>query len=85
MGTPHRGSEVASWTVVIERLAKTAMLSQAFRRELLKNLKYNSEILRTISSQFVQISATFPIRTFYEQEIIPPLSSLVRTSLPNVY
>lgn len=84
MGTPHRGSEVASWASMVQQIAKTVMLSQSFRRELLKNLKYNSEILGNISRQFVPHTVSFPIRTFYEQEITPPLTTLVWTYLSNL-
>lgn len=85
MGTPHRGSGLATWAAIFQQIANTAMLSQSFRGELLKNLAYNSEILQTISRQFVQRSVKFPIRTFYEQEVTPPLTGLVRTYPPRMY
>lgn len=78
MGTPHRGSDVASWAGTFSRVANAVSRSRSFRTDLLKNLECNSDALRAISRQFVQRAAQFEIKTFIERQISPPLSTLVR-------
>lgn len=76
MGTPHRGADVASWALRVSQIANTVALL-SLRTDLLKNLTYNSTILRDISTQFVHRAMGIQIRTFIEREFTLPLSGLV--------
>ncbi|TLS25043.1 hypothetical protein PpBr36_07291 [Pyricularia pennisetigena] len=77
MGTPHRGSDLASWGLVLTSLINTASLGTGLNKELLKTLKANSEMLAGISSQFVHRATPLKIRTFTEQQVERPLTTLV--------
>lgn len=76
MGTPHRGADIASWALRVSQIANTVALL-SLRTDLLKNLTYNSTILRDISTQFVHRAMGIQIRTFIEREFALPLSGLV--------
>ncbi|TLD25152.1 hypothetical protein PspLS_05891 [Pyricularia sp. CBS 133598] len=77
MGTPHRGSDLASWGLILTSLINSASLGTGINKELLKTLKVDSEMLAGISSQFVHRATPLKIRTFTEQQVQRPLNTLV--------
>lgn len=77
MGTPHRGSEIAYWTSFLADILYVAQLSSDTNKNLLNDLKRNSEALSNISQQFVQHGASLQIRTFYERQLHGNLNFLV--------
>ena len=77
MGTPHRGSELIPWTMVLSNLVNVASMGQGIRNDVLGNLKTNSDMLMDISRQFVHRTNRMKIMTFIEQQIERPLTSLV--------
>lgn len=84
MGTPHRGSELIPWTMVLSNLINVATIGQGIRKGLLSNLKIQSEMLMDISRQFVPRTTPLKIMTFIEQQIERPLTSLVDPYLPSI-
>lgn len=80
MGTPHRGSDLASWGLMATNLVNAASLGMGINKELLKTLKADSEMLAGISTQFVHRATPLKIRTFTEQQVERPLTTLVRKS-----
>lgn len=77
MGTPHRGSDLASWGLILTSLVNTATLGTGINKELLKTLKADSDMLAGISRQFVHRATCLKIRTFTEQQVERPLTTLV--------
>ena len=76
MGTPHRGSDIANWSKILGRLANIPMLGN-IRTDLLKDLQPKSELLMTISSDFVERGAGLSIFSIYERKFIPGLQDLI--------
>lgn len=80
MGTPHRGSELVPWTMVLSNLVNVATSGRGIRKSLLRNIDRDSEMLGEISRQFTHRAAKLKIMSFVEQQAEPPLTVLVRTS-----
>lgn len=76
MGTPHRGSDVANWTKILGRIANVPLLG-SIRTDLLQDLQPKSEVLMTISSDFVHRGAALSIFSIYERKFIPGLRELI--------
>jgi hypothetical protein len=68
MGTPHRGTDIASWGTLLSRLANALTLSSTVRTDLFKDLETGSKTLQVISRQFVQRGSLIRIVSFYERE-----------------
>ncbi len=85
MGTPHRGSQMASWADLLARVINAAFLGQAIRKDLLRELQPNSAALMEVSRQFVQRSTPLRIMSFIELQIERPLTQLVRSFRVQVY
>ncbi|KAF7198642.1 Protein SERAC1 [Pseudocercospora fuligena] len=83
-GTPHRGSEIASWSTIFSNLASLTTAGQ-IRSDLLKNLESSSITLRDISTQFVARAAGLQIVTFYEQEKLKALIIVQQDSAELTY
>lgn len=77
MGTPHRGSDLVPWTLLLSNLINIASLGQGIRKELLRNIDKDSITLMDISSQFVHRATPLKIMSFTEQNIERPLTKLV--------
>jgi hypothetical protein len=77
MGTPHRGSELIPWTTLLSNLINVASIGQGIRKDLLRNLKTESDLLMGISRQFIHRATPLKIMTFIEQQIERPLTTLV--------
>jgi hypothetical protein len=78
MGTPHRGSELVPWTLLLSNLINVASFGQGIKKTLLHNLNTDSAMLMEISRQFVHRATPLKIMSFIEQQIERPLTILVR-------
>ena len=67
--------------MVLSNLINVASMGQGIRKDVLCNLKTNSDMLMDISRRFVHRTNRLKIMTFVEQQIERPLTSLV-DSLP---
>ncbi len=76
MGTPHRGSDVANWSKILGQIANVPLLGN-IRTDLLEDLRPKSELLMTISSDFVERGAGLSIFSIYERKFIPGLRDLI--------
>jgi hypothetical protein len=77
MGTPHPGSELVPWSLMFTNLINIAGFGQVIRKDLLKNLDKDCAILDEISRQFMHRATPLKIRSFIEQKIERPLTTLV--------
>lgn len=68
LGTPHTGSDLATWGRVLEAMARAAFPKRLIHTEsvLLKTLKANSERLHDINSSFLGIQHRFKIVMAHE-------------------
>ena len=86
MGTPHPGSDLASWGKILEVIAKAAMLHST---KNIKDLENNSSTLMDVSEDFRSIVGKYYIVSFYEDTKIKginkevPQSSLVTDQFSN--
>lgn len=78
MGTPHKGSELAPWSVLLANLIDVAGLGQGVRRDLLRTLDAESAVLNEITRQFVHRSIPLKIVSFTEQRAGRLLGTLVQ-------
>jgi hypothetical protein len=85
LGTPHRGSDLVPWSLLLSNLINAASLGLAVRKELLRNIDRDSEALMEISRQFVHRAAPLRIRSFIEQQIERPLTALVFSSFSDAH
>ena len=76
MATPHRGADIATWSKILGRLANIPLLGN-IRTDLLEDLRPKSELLMTISSDFVERGAGLSIFSIYERKLSPGLHELV--------
>ncbi|KAK3942073.1 protein SERAC1 [Diplogelasinospora grovesii] len=67
LGTPHTGSDAASWGVMLQCMARTTLPVIIYTEPtLVRTLKKDSETLTTINTQFLQIYEKFKIHAYYE-------------------
>jgi hypothetical protein len=78
MGTPHRGSELVPWALVLSNLINIASLGLGIRKQLLRDIDRDSAVLAEISRQFVHRSVSMKIMSFVEQQVERPLNTLAR-------
>ena len=76
MGTPHRGSNVANWSKILGQIANVPLMG-SLRVDLLQDLRPKSELLMTISSDFIERGAGLSIFSLYERKFIPGLRDLI--------
>jgi hypothetical protein len=76
MGTPHRGSDLIPWSLLLSNLINTVSVGQAIRKDLLRNMEPDSTILADISRQFAHRTKPLTIMSFIEQQIERPLTTL---------
>lgn len=74
MGTPHRGSYVATWGQILASIPNTLTLGTTVKKEFMKTLSANSRELQDISHSFVQRGRALRLFSFYEAEVFPGLS-----------
>jgi hypothetical protein len=82
MGTPHRGSNVVSWTDFLARALYAIQVGTGTNKDLLSILRRDSKVLSDISRQFIDIGAKLQIRTFIETELLEYMNCLVCRHLP---
>jgi hypothetical protein len=75
-GTPHRGSDKATYGKVLATVAQK--LSHRPSPRLIKALETNSDVLLRLTSDFKFQLPRYRIVSFYEQRPMGPLASLVR-------
>jgi hypothetical protein len=75
-GTPHRGSDKATYGKVLATVAQK--LSHRPSPRLIKALETNSDVLLRLTSDFKFQLPRYGIVSFYEQRPMGPLASLVR-------
>ncbi|KAK6079549.1 hypothetical protein SCUP234_05718 [Seiridium cupressi] len=66
LGTPHRGSSVAGWSLIASNLAKAVL--QASNQEILRALEVNGEVLDNIHDEFQRLVLREEIRIHSFQE-----------------
>lgn len=79
MGTPHRGSELVPWALLLGNIVHATFLGQVLRKDLLQELNVRSTTLMDISRAFVHRSPPLRIMSFIETQIERPLPTLVST------
>mgnify|MGYP001606572691 CR=1 FL=1 len=68
MGTPHRGSKVASLAQVLSKIVDVATLGSLIRTDLLRTLRVSSAELETISRHATLLLKSLAVISFYEQK-----------------
>jgi hypothetical protein len=68
LATPHNGSDIASWALVLQALSDAVVPRKFFETEpvLLKTLKKDSESLLAINNHFLDIYQRFRIHMAHE-------------------
>ncbi|KND89384.1 Protein SERAC1 [Tolypocladium ophioglossoides CBS 100239] len=68
LGTPHTGSDVATWGLVLQAMSDAIMPKKFFESEsvLLKTLKKDNETLSNINNHFLDIYQRFRIHMAHE-------------------
>ncbi|KAK2003034.1 hypothetical protein LX36DRAFT_175858 [Colletotrichum falcatum] len=68
LGTPHTGSDMATWGLVLQRMADAIAPRKVFESEsvLLKTLKKDNETLQNINSHFLDVYQRFQIHMAHE-------------------
>ena len=79
LGTPHRGSEKATYGTILSNIA-TSVLNRPPSR-LINALRTNSEALMRLTTDFRFQLPKYQIYSFYEMKPMKPLSSLVGQSM----
>lgn len=77
MATPHRGSDLVPWSLLLANLVNIASLGKGIRKSLLRNLEADSAMLSEISRQFVHRATRLKIMSFVEQNTESLLKTLV--------
>jgi hypothetical protein len=77
LATPHRGSSFAAPAEFTSMVLHAAQLGTGTNKKLVASLRKNAELLWDISSQFVGRASDIHIKTFYETDCSPHMSSLV--------
>ncbi|KAH7012869.1 hypothetical protein EDB80DRAFT_834481 [Ilyonectria destructans] len=77
LGTPHRGSDLITWALLLANLTNGVSWGEVIRTALLKDLDKDSHVLSEISHQFVHRATPLKIRSFIEQRAEPPLNTLI--------
>jgi len=68
LGTPHAGSDLATWGKVLQQMSDVVVPRKFFETEsvLLKTLKKDNETLQSINSHFLDIYQRFRIHMVHE-------------------
>ncbi|KAK2015395.1 lipa and NB-ARC domain-containing protein [Colletotrichum eremochloae] len=68
LGTPHNGSDMAAWGLVLQRMADAIAPRKVFESEpiLLKTLKKENEMLESINNHFLDVYQRFQIHMAHE-------------------
>jgi hypothetical protein len=77
-GTPHRGSDKATYPKVLSNIATT--LTNSPPSKLIAALRRNSDALERLTSEFKHQIPRYKIVSFYETKPTRPLQGLVRSA-----
>ncbi|KAJ4319205.1 hypothetical protein N0V84_006487 [Fusarium piperis] len=77
LGTPHRGSDLASWGTMLSAMLKAASFGTSTDTQLPKDLEPDSRDLERISQSFKARSAGLRIYSFYETEKMDFMKTVV--------
>ncbi|KAL2851634.1 Alpha/Beta hydrolase protein [Aspergillus pseudodeflectus] len=77
LGTPHRGSYVATWGQILANIPNTLTLGNAIKKEFMTTLTAHSRELQDISHSFVERGRSLRLFSFYEAEKFPGLTNEV--------
>jgi hypothetical protein len=85
LGTPHRGSSTTQFPQVLANitnvvLAGAARFTGQMRTDLLKSLERDSDVLKTLSTNFRNPASNIKIISFIEQKTTPPFKQRVSIS-----
>lgn len=67
MGTPHRGSDKASWARMIEHIAKVALKNP--NHSLVQTLGRESDVLENLRGEFTSVSNKLTLVSFFEDTL----------------
>jgi hypothetical protein len=81
MGTPHRGSDLARWGVLLGNIVNAAFLGQVIRKDLIRELRPRSKTLSEISKAFLHRATPLKIISFIEMQAESPLPTLVSSKI----
>ncbi|OKP07146.1 Protein SERAC1 [Penicillium subrubescens] len=76
-GTPHQGSDLASWGTVLSNIIRFGTLGTTTNSRLSRDLESNSRILASISKSFVERGKDLEIYSFYETDMMKRLNCRV--------
>jgi hypothetical protein len=76
-GTPHRGSDLASWGTTFSNIIRFGTLGTTTNSKLSKDLESNSRILASITKSFVERGKGLEIYNFYETDMMKKLNCRV--------
>ncbi|KAJ4141129.1 hypothetical protein NW768_000336 [Fusarium equiseti] len=70
LGTPHIGSDAASWALILQAIVDTVIPKTIFHSEpiLLRTLKKDNETLADINNQFLNIYQRFEVHMVHENQ-----------------
>jgi hypothetical protein len=66
MGTPHSGSDLIPWALLLSNIINIATFGQGIKKSLLRTLDKDSVMLSELSRQFIHRSAGLKIMSFIE-------------------
>lgn len=83
-GTPHRGSNMASWATMAARLLSLASLNTSTNTQLAQDLEPSSKRLRSISDTFHSLCSRdqYPVMSCYETDRMSGLNTTVGCPFP---
>jgi LDH2 family malate/lactate/ureidoglycolate dehydrogenase len=84
-GTPHKGSDIATWADIFANILRAASLGTSTNRRLTKDLKGNAEVLADISKSFVDRSKALKIVSFYESDMMDFMNCKVSPYMSSFY
>lgn len=68
LGTPHRGSGLASLGETVAKTASVAFGKRKIQTQLLKTLRENSQQLQDLAEEFTELHSLYKIVTCFEQK-----------------
>lgn len=68
LGTPHRGSDLASLAETVAKIASVAFGKRRIQTQLLKTLRENSQQLQDLAEEFTELHSLYKIVTCFEQK-----------------
>jgi hypothetical protein len=83
LGTPHRGSSIASLGALVGRIINVFLVAKSIRTDHLRYLEYESKALQDLTDSACNRLANIKIVSFYETKPEPalPFVSLIRANM----